>query len=972
MSRTATQSQFTVNVTMQTALRKKPNTLSQFLEDIEWADNALPGKLNFESKPDIKLSESDSAMKTSEVPPASSILAQNMIDIKLPESDSAMETSEVPPASSVLAQNMNIKLPESDSAMETSDVPPASSILAQNMTDIMLPDKDSAMKTSDVPPASAYPIPLQGSSEADDNIDVGHILSSDVEQLSSCEQDLLHHLETFREQFPFVDSPAVSESEDESEIEINIGKFLQSESEDSESDPECESDPAEEITSKGGRFKENEIIRDIEYPNIFMRKHLKRAHSSSGQAYKKKHDRVYDNFHYCFFCKKMNGHIPVHMKTHRNIKEVADELRKEKPDFTRLRKMGDDLHNREVVESKEGELVVSRRSSKDLLDVSKYGPCINCFEWVQLSGLKKHYKKCVKGKTNGLGKKDLVLKAQILAGHIKGNLSKMMKEEVFRIMKTDDVTKTAQSDMLILLLGESWLRRSFDNVEKRKYYTSGRMRLCARLLNALNADEQNESPSCSRTKTMWDFLVPSYFDNFVRASLSVSMPNMDDLDDLKAPSNAIKLKYDIRRLVNAKYACLLKGNDTDIADLKSCKRFLTLMEIEWAERVTKIARTVLQARQLTEKKDIPAPGDVEMLTKHLASELQTTEMNTANFHRLVQLCQTRLLLFNKRRSGELEVLDLQSFVTRSSNLSDLDASIAEDLTAVEKHLLDSQGLMMIRGKRGKPVPVIIPKDADKPLAFIANLEARLAAGVQSSNKYLFANKAHQYVRAYDSLKSVCEELALKAPSRITSVSMRKYMATLTQLMGLDKYQLDWVCKHLGHTKSVHKTAYQQMSGMVERVYISKLLLIQDLNLTRKFQGQNLEEIDVADLLTEHQGWTPNMSNTAAEATELPTEYNSGSDIEVWEKEESSGEDSDAVCQPKRKKAAQSTRQKWSEKEVEELKKFFKTYLDVGITPRQDAIKKALEKSKKENGALWRRKSHLIIKKISNMNKNKRK
>ena len=64
-------------------------------------------------------------------------------------------------------------------------------------------------------------------------------------------------------------------------------------------------------------------------------------------------------------------------------------------------------------------------------------------------------------------------------------------------------------------------------------------------------------------------------------------------------------------------------------------------------------------------------------------------------------------------------------------------------------------------------------------------------------------------------------------------------------MGLDKYQLDWVCKHLGHTKSVHNTAYRQMSGMVERVYISKLLMIQDLNLTGKFKGQNLEDIDVS-------------------------------------------------------------------------------------------------------------------------------
>ncbi|WAR08882.1 hypothetical protein MAR_018840, partial [Mya arenaria] len=129
---------------------------------------------------------------------------------------------------------------------------PKDDFVHYKQTDIKLPDSDSAMKTSDVPPASTYPIPLQVSSEADDNIDIGNILPMDVGQLSSCEQDLDHALETFREQFPFIDSPANSESEDESEIEINIGKFLQSESEDSESDPDCKSDLAEEITSKGG------------------------------------------------------------------------------------------------------------------------------------------------------------------------------------------------------------------------------------------------------------------------------------------------------------------------------------------------------------------------------------------------------------------------------------------------------------------------------------------------------------------------------------------------------------------------------------------------------------------------------------------------------------------------------------------------------------------------------------------------
>ena len=56
--------------------------------------------------------------------------------------------------------------------------------------------------------------------------------------------------------------------------------------------------------------------------------------------------------------------------------------------------------------------------------------------------------------------------------------------------------------------------------------------------------------------------------------------------------------------------------------------------------------------------------------------------------------------------------------------------------------------------------------------------------------------------------------------------------------------MDWLCGHLGHTKPVHKVAYRQMSGLIERVYVTKLMMVQDLNLTGKFKGQSLEEIDL--------------------------------------------------------------------------------------------------------------------------------
>ena len=65
-----------------------------------------------------------------------------------------------------------------------------------------------------------------------------------------------------------------------------------------------------------------------------------------------------------------------------------------------------------------------------------------------------------------------------------------------------------------------------------------------------------------------------------------------------------------------------------------------------------------------------------------------------------------------------------------------------------------------------------------------------------------------------------------------------------QMFNLDNNQLEWVCRHLGHTTEVHKTHYRQMSGAIERIQVAKLLLLQDMNLTQKFKGQKLAEIDI--------------------------------------------------------------------------------------------------------------------------------
>lgn len=65
-----------------------------------------------------------------------------------------------------------------------------------------------------------------------------------------------------------------------------------------------------------------------------------------------------------------------------------------------------------------------------------------------------------------------------------------------------------------------------------------------------------------------------------------------------------------------------------------------------------------------------------------------------------------------------------------------------------------------------------------------------------------------------------------------------------QTLNLADHQVDWLAQHLGHKVNIHKEHYRQVSGLIERVQIAKLLMIQDQDLSSKFKGHDLDQIDV--------------------------------------------------------------------------------------------------------------------------------
>jgi hypothetical protein len=263
-----------------------------------------------------------------------------------------------------------------------------------------------------------------------------------------------------------------------------------------------------------------------------------------------------------------------------------------------------------------------------------------------------------------------------LGGHFKGiEPSELMKKEVFKSMISDKVGKTAQSDQIIVALGESWLRRNIGNEEKRRHYSSQRMRLSARLLIHLRTidkenqheqaeggqevDEEEEEPDVvsesENKKTLSEFLKPEHFDKIVTAAIRCCLPYIDDIEDLASPSNALKLKYDLKRLINAKWALITKKDALD-PEAKLCRKVLKLMDVEWDERVTRLARSILTTRKFYEKTQLPSPEDVQKLTDYLVKTIRETKLETENFRRVATIVQARILLYNKRRSGEVDAI----------------------------------------------------------------------------------------------------------------------------------------------------------------------------------------------------------------------------------------------------------------------------------------------------------------------------
>ena len=617
-------------------------------------------------------------------------------------------------------------------------------------------------------------------------------------------------------------------------------------------------------------LNEDEMICDSSNNKVYIKAYKKSMLKNVGK--RKKSNRPYDCVHSCLFCDKLYTNIQSHLEhKHRDkaqIKELnemrtlaveCDETDKKevlvkiKKNQSLLRFEGDHLLNQKVLQIQKGQFILARRpSNTKTFNVDDYGPCPECHAWIRLdTTLKKHQEICPTEVENNKSISFKSLRCASMA-LVKGKLTigtALLQKEVLPSMKNDAVKDLVQKDVLIICLGDTWLAKSIDNKTKRKNIASFRMRLAARLLKVLREEEKEAN---SDEMFMLDFLTPQHFDNIAKAALLTC--STDENEELAHPSTAVKLGFDVARMAQNKLCIGIKAKNKTFKE--DAIEFLSLMKHQWSEMVNKQARSLLSARHRVKTVKLPKPDDIKTLNLHVVKEVKKAELTPANFRNVAILVQARLLLYNKRRSGELENVSLDDYTRHSQGVDEVDMSLLGKLSPLENYLFESQEMMSVRGNLEHTVPVLLPEDVQQPLCFLACPRVRAAAHIKKGNRYLFPTTGDYPFRAYDSLKTMCESVGISSDN-ITPITLRKYTATLTHMLDLSDHQVEWVCKHLGHTKGIHKQVYRQLAGSVERIQIGKLMLIQDYGLGGKFVNKTLESVQFEDIIQAGEEETEN-------------------------------------------------------------------------------------------------------------------
>ena len=482
---------------------------------------------------------------------------------------------------------------------------------------------------------------------------------------------------------------------------------------------------------------------------------------------------------------------------------------------------GNFKHNAEVLRRGEGTLVPGRCPPKELNVSHEYLlPCGKCKGFFSKKNLFRHRCNVQAGGRHQVEGRRLMPST--------GDASPELLE-LMACMRDDAVTAACRQDSLILEFGVR-LFKKLGHERHLHAHIREKMRELGRLLVELKKDFPEES--------LQAFIHPARFLTVVGAVNRLTGAKEGKYANA---SLALKLGYSLASCAGIlKTQAILKEEN----ELKTvADDFLELYEREWKLHVSGRALATLSERKWNEPEVLPMNKDVQKITEELDVEMREAQEQLArdpcftSYARLSEAVLTSAILFNRRRPGETSRLTVKTYTSRDQTLN---SDIVEKLSPMEKELCTSLGYVVVRGKRGMSVPVMLTERMRAALDQL--IEAREEVGISPDCPYIFTTGTAPDatpLRGSDCIRKVTKRTGV---SNVTATKYRKHAATMLQLLQLSENEMDIVARFMGHDIRVHRQFYRLPEKTVHAAKISKILMAMDQGIG-KFSGSTLEGLN---------------------------------------------------------------------------------------------------------------------------------
>ena len=547
--------------------------------------------------------------------------------------------------------------------------------------------------------------------------------------------------------------------------------------------------------------------------------------------------RRWDRRNVCFFCELPQAKLTRHLqRSHGKEAEVQLALLHPKHSaerrkaFSDLTKRGNYRHNIAVRSGeKRGEIIACNRA-RTTKTGRDFVACVTCKGFFLRKTLWRHMRICNPSEGGRV-------QARARAEMPPTGASSAKLQKILASMCIDGVSLLCKTDEVILSLGEC-LCSKHGNEAKDWQNIRNRMWELGRLLEFLRRDEPEVNLRC--------FLRAGKFSQLTAGVRELSGFN-SETNRYGTPSLALKVGQSLKMCADQLLAHQLeKGVDTS-----ETREFLELYTLQWTKRVSRHAVVTLQEGKWNRAEEMPVAADIQSVHRYLHEETakRTAELGDVAtpqaYKNLAELVLARLIMFNRRRQGEASFMTVDAYQKAISNTND-NPEVTSALSEFEKHLASNLTRVVVRGKKGRGVPILLTHDMRASIELM--LKCRGAAGV-SASRYVFVNSLSadgRPLRGSDCLRKVAVSSGIDKPSLLTSTKLRKHIATLSQVLNLKDNELDLLATFLGHDIRVHREVYRMPEATTQLALVSKLLMASERGIGT-WRGQSLAEIRLEDI-----------------------------------------------------------------------------------------------------------------------------